>query len=429
MAARLRRSQRAFPWKTTLLCSLLLVILLFWALRLNNDAQSLFNKSQQGNKAPRSSSVLPVNMDSTIAQDIEYIRHDEIHSLIHIQLKQNARCKSPVFGGRLSGPALVMLEWTRHNTTTLYGHYTAPLSGTYFVEIIIFLCQEFYPRQNFTETCLEDPLRHGVTRHDAAIQVDTSSNARVTGYWVKQQHSLPKPLYTRFQPQHCRWNDTAVNTSYCQEPMNVDRFDGYEWVTNIDYYSPQHDNSTAVCLIGASHSGVLYRFMQNVTTTPVYMETAKFPNKKAILAIRTAVTRYNCTQVVIGMGQWSAGWPDKRPALFHEFQDDMRTLLQRALKAYPSVQLFVRSMHYNPIGDIIGSCPPHDWRSPPVIDGYNQVLKQLTLELNIPFIDTNHIIGPMWDSAPDWCHFRNSAGEEEARYMAWYLSQQKTSSY
>ena len=48
-----------------------------------------------------------------------------------------------------------------------------------------------------------------------------------------------------------------------------------------------------------------------------------------------------------------------------------------------------------------GACPPTDWRSPPVIDMYNQITKRLCEKFKIPLIETNDIIGIMWDGARD----------------------------
>jgi hypothetical protein len=72
---------------------------------------------------------------------------------------------------------------------------------------------------------------------------------------------------------------------------------------------------------------------------------------------------------------------------------------------------------YNPIGDIIGSCPPKDWRSPRVIDMYNTIEKRVCDEYGMPWIDTNDIMGIMWDRAADWCHYDDVSSDMEAKYI------------
>jgi len=79
--------------------------------------------------------------------------------------------------------------------------------------------------------------------------------------------------------------------------------------------------------------------------------------------------------------------------------------------------VFFNLFSYNPIGNIIGSCPPLDWRNPPFIDQYNQITKRLCEKFNIPLIDTNDIVGVTWDRAPDWCHYNDTSGTAEATYL------------
>jgi hypothetical protein len=72
---------------------------------------------------------------------------------------------------------------------------------------------------------------------------------------------------------------------------------------------------------------------------------------------------------------------------------------------------------YNPLGDAISSCPATDWRYPPVIDGYNSIIKSLCEKHELTYLDTNDIIGPMWDSGNDFCHLSEKVGMAEAFYM------------
>ena len=65
----------------------------------------------------------------------------------------------------------------------------------------------------------------------------------------------------------------------------------------------------------------------------------------------------------------------------------------------------------------ITDCPPKDWRSPPVIYGYNAILKDLCKERGIPFNDTTFLIGPVWDWTFDWVHFDGYKAEQEIVYI------------
>jgi hypothetical protein len=84
---------------------------------------------------------------------------------------------------------------------------------------------------------------------------------------------------------------------------------------------------------------------------------------------------------------------------------------------YDGVLILIAIDSYNPIGNKISSCPPKDWRSPPVIDMYNRITKRLCDRFGMTWINTNDIMGVMWDRARDWCHYDDVSSDMEARYL------------
>jgi hypothetical protein len=46
-------------------------------------------------------------------------------------------------------------------------------------------------------------------------------------------------------------------------------------------------------------------------------------------------------------------------------------------------------------------------------------LKELSYQYDdhVKYVDTNFIMGAIWDSAMDWCHVDNVAGAAEALYL------------
>ena len=98
--------------------------------------------------AVASSLLLPIDENSTIASDIDKIWHEPETKEVCVQLKQDARCPHPALVGRLSGPALAILEWNERPSdqgTVLcgaYDHYWLD-AGYYFVEILITHCKDF----------------------------------------------------------------------------------------------------------------------------------------------------------------------------------------------------------------------------------------------------------------------------------------------
>ena len=100
-----------------------------------------------------------------------------------------------------------------------------------------------------------------------------------------------------------------------------------------------------------------------------------------------------CKRIIFGFAQWLAGHTNGRPTLFPEYHKLTRVLIEllkskeNTLKELGS-KVYVRSAHYVPLFSWIGDCPQKDWRSPPVIDGYNAILEELCKDRGISFIDT-----------------------------------------
>ena len=89
----------------------------------------------------------------------------------------------------------------------------------------------------------------------------------------------------------------------------------------------------------------------------------------------------------------------------------MQAAIQHLVEHFSPENIRIRSMHYNPLGDLIS---PSDWRNPRVVDGYNVILKRVSRKLGVRFLDSQFIIGPMWDTARDWCHYDKEAGMKDA---------------
>jgi hypothetical protein len=362
--------------------------------------------------------VLNMNPESTIASDVLGGWHNPKEGSIIIEFNRTGRCPRPVLRGRLSGPALGMVEWKylSGNSTTVQGKYQVPFSGTYYLEIIVMLCHGWNRTTDFKDICLEDPAHHRVTELNTTIQVSRAQKGAHEMYWVSNATSTAiQPLYTRFQPQGCR-NESQTHLERCRNGSDLSRFTPYALQWDTDELKQKLINETSkICLVGASHSTLMQEYMNMFVPNGVGLGRAQFPRNVTLEVVEDLV-RLRCQKIVIGLGQWSAGWPEYEPTLFPAFETQMSTLLENIQGI--GAEIFLRSIHYNPIGDRIGECPPTDWRSPPVIDGYNRILKRVSKKFGVQFIDTNAIIGPVWDSAPDWCHYRNVAGVNDALYIA-----------
>jgi len=186
-----------------------------------------------------------------------------------------------------------------------------------------------------------------------------------------------------------------------------------------------------ICFVGGSHARLLFVKANtfNGTAYPLQNHTIVLNGDSRLWETRFVgdidedkiqiIIDEGCTKVVIGTGQWDAGSPNEEPTLFSKYEEQLEMAISMMVEMFrgTNVDLYFRSTHYNPIGDMIGSCPPTDWRSPPVIDMYNQVTKRVCNKFKIPLIETNDIIGIMWDRASDWCHYDDVSSDMEVLHI------------
>ena len=119
-------------------------------------------------------------------------------------------------------------------------------------------------------------------------------------------------------------------------------------------------------------------------------------------------------------GTMAAGHPRGHPTLFPDYKNQMLKALDiiHSVTRHANIELFLRSIHYNSMKVEITGCPPKDWRSIPVINWYNKILKNITENTaGLTYLDTSSIIGPVWDSAEDYSHYENDAGKAETLYI------------
>lgn len=315
----------------------------------------------------------------------------------------------------------------------------------YFDHFLKSLCNDFSFDTDFLKLCLEDPTAHRLTNGIATIDVVMPRIDTMAGYWKwMEEDGVGRGRYvalsTRYQPQNCRIPE-ELNTARCQSPLGLDRFSPYQFVyndgvtreeiirTKVDRFETNNDESLKICFVGISHAREMNRAVNksvqkwNVTKVITTQMDAQFPRIVKDRFINRYIRGKRCDKTVIAEGQWSAG---RKPVgdryrsipatLFPAYRDEVEAMILRLQKSGVT-EFILCSIHYNPLGDLKTTCPPKDWRSPPVIDMYNDIIRNLTEEMNVPYIGTNFIIGPMWDSAKDICHYKDETGRVEALYM------------
>ncbi|CAB9504783.1 expressed unknown protein [Seminavis robusta] len=419
-----------------------------------------------------------------MANDIVSVEHVPEDAIFVVTLNRNGRCPTPYLRGRLSGPALVLIDdWVTttaknknpQHSTTLVGHYhQVPVTGLYFVEIIVIMCHDFSNDDNFDfqQTCVEDPLHnHRLLKSNVKVVIETTIKTTTTtssllhnnnkhrptmGYWMHQTDERVAeqdftPVLTRFQPRGCLRIDDPSHSDFfhppkhCVEPTNLHRFEPYTQnfqytqfaarttTTTTAWWEGPHKiravQPTTLCLVGGSHSRTLkaslvqhFNFTMARNNLQVEWIKANLPrdvNNKTI--VHKIVGR--CDSILFAVGQWSASFSGNKPALFRDYNLQIRKLLNR-LQVHTtstttgSVQIWARSIHDNPLNErIAGYCPPKDWRSPTVLAGYNRIIKKACQDYGVRFVSSQFIVGPLWDASSDWGHVLPLASHVEALYL------------
>jgi hypothetical protein len=299
----------------------------------------------------------------------------------------------------------------------------------------VLLCNDYEYHTNFHGICLEDQKRHRVTAVNTTIDILQAEPATQVGYWVGGNQQLIRQaepvteagywvggnqqLLTRIQPEWCRFlpenaTERCLHSERRGELLSTYEFKwhhggtGEHWLKTPD---------AKMCFFGASHARELSLMTASLGISTEQFE-ATFVQDITSELIQNAFAEHACKKVIIGIGQWDASWVGGNPTLFPTFEQLLETaLLGLANSSLLSPDLLFRTMHYNPIGDWVGSCAPNDWRNPRVVDGYNDIIKRVATKFNLSVIDTNHIVSPLWDKAPDWCHLDPVVQKIEAIYI------------
>ena len=148
-----------------------------------------------------------INPSSVLNDEIVEIVHYANEQEIRIKLL-GVRCPEPVFRGRLSGPVLTLMEFSKTEEGFMVGKYVVPVPGTYFVEIIVLSCRKLYQNTSFSlvmDSCIEDTRRHAITAPNASIEISRWSPhpEHKLGFWTLKPGVQAHPLRTRVQPNGC----------------------------------------------------------------------------------------------------------------------------------------------------------------------------------------------------------------------------------
>jgi len=374
---------------------------------------------------------LYLNPDAKLVREVQSVTHVHEFRQVVIKLAEYRRCNRPTFMVRLSGPSLYLLDQVQNNSTNADRHVFEypPLidPGLYFLEVLTIYCQAVRPKA-FAKICLVSPLEgRNVLTHPYSFEVNsTSSNAPLRPRWVLAQNATPALLPTRYQKM--------CGKTFCvSEPSDIDQHNQYQWTDKPAYehlinrtlergLSQQTtrtgNESITICMVGDSHTGQIYNHGNNLMLSNVrfWWIGSRFPQMFDVTKLA------NCTYAVVGYGQWPlSSWMAREPYNSVRYEAEMRKVISAIASANLSIPVFIHSQNLNGFGYLHTKCPTRDFRHPPLVMMYNNIVARLTAEFNVPFIDMFPLQGPLWDIALDWSHPKGRVFTAEAEFVVYIV--------
>ena len=199
--------------------------------------------------------ILPVNgnrnYSSYVNSDITNIIHvpSKTRIEVHLHKSSSRRCQNPYLRGRLSGWSLssIDFEFEDNYTDVLVGVYdlsSLPISGTYYLEIIILLCERYseeYVRnttKNVAKVCLENPVggANRITQANASVQVQLQIEDEEDfnfPFVVPNQHRRQRLLLDKSSGPNGRWvHKSLVETHTPRNDSNAGKNNPKQPTTN-----------------------------------------------------------------------------------------------------------------------------------------------------------------------------------------------------
>jgi len=360
--------------------------------------------------------------NSTLGDDVLSIVHFSDNSTIEVTLAHSARCTHPSLVGRLSGPALLSVDWHSPRNTTKgivhEGSYSSPLSGKFFLEIIVIHCDArvFQGNASVGKICMEDPQHHRITANESTISVLKDNTRNGLGHWIfnSSTFSSIQPLYTRVQGK--------------AEYRNLSGYQAYDFAWKDEIVIPRQPKTSKVCFLGDSHSRESMDAFKrlNLTTNNISVAHLWVGKLNEILADdrvseRTKRQLTTCNVIIMAIGQWDVSHKAKKgPLSFAQYESNLEDVLDLLQKRVPYVPVLGRNIHFNGLGMYHTRCTPWDWRSPTVLRQLTTIVQRVFARRSndqFTYLDTSFVVEPMWDGAGDWSHLEKPVVAAETLFL------------
>lgn len=374
-------------------------------------------------------------------------------------------CSRPYFMVRLSGPALVPMQRVHHfafNNATLAateiagGRYApegwgvqyllgsnnsdvensddahrftlsvitmapVPITGVYFIEILHLACHSTV--DTIENDCLPRSLdAMQLNRHFAML---LHGAPPPYGYWYTQDRPGVVLTETRYQ-------STGRSSSNCS-----DRHCDLAPLEKFHFRNHFNDSWTALtskrfCFLGDSHSFILAHYLAKADSLTTILIPCLYPADYNYTAMSARINDNKCDSLIVAIGQWPLSFQymhkyntSRKFSSPDRFLMRMRAIAHHLFHHHSNVSVAFRSIHYGALTTDKTHCPPLDFRTPMLVDAYNEQLRILA-ETHpafqqpggaFQFIDTSLITRAVWDSARDYSHYDERVTLAEGRFI------------
>eukprot|EP01041_Mallomonas_annulata_P007329 gene7329-14949_t len=333
--------------------------------------------------------------------------------------------------GRIVGPAihelvfhkLSKLVWTAHYALHLHGQYRANIEIRYTdFDPENFQNATVYRVDNEVVKDLKISFSPSVTKYSYPSKesiCDASISKHGNGHWM---NNLPEALPAKYLhgpqlhiPNKIN-NALSYKSSHCRL-LNINEVN-FEIFESICGY---------ICTVGDSQARHLHNSMIAVVTNNLTLINPPDTNKTIFTILSHPIFKYfsdqwaikdfhhsECSIVLVGAGQWHAGWPEGYP---HSVLD-YSIIIRNALLRYKSKPFIKRLLWITPFphgsADSLFRVPPEDWRNEIVLHAYNNAAIEVCKELNVDYIDIFGIANVLHDLSYDAAHFKAPVAREMA---------------
>eukprot|EP00035_Acanthoeca_spectabilis_P026884 m.464625 g.464625 ORF g.464625 m.464625 type:complete len:428 (+) comp23621_c0_seq1:167-1450(+) len=384
--------------------------------------------------------------------------HDPLQGNRTLRVKYNPlRCPHPYFVVRAIGAELADAPMRQADDPLVFaGTFPSHLNGTYMIDVTLLTCSDNralrHPNPRYynagtlySENCAL-PVPEVVARYPVVFTADKQQEKKErSGAWVLRPGFSPPvghDIDIRYQTKECLASSDIKHKQFppeCQysaaNSYTYEAVGQAEAIARTKEYPKTHDGALPTyCFVGASHGrdvGAAFAAVANSTLATMHYLRAThlraIPNLlKALHAgdvhdTHTGVRVTHCTNFILHIGQWDLGIPEGKWTPHDTWRNHAKltcSTLNTALKNGTIGSARVLTINYIPMMAWMLNCPPNDWRQPWVIDVYNDMLKSECTKNGIQVVDTNaQVIGPIWDSAWDWCHFNGPGFTALAKFM------------